>query len=249
VTSVDNLSVMVALGAGLLSFLSPCVLPLALSYLSFITGISFDDLTASRLSRHLWKKAFLNSLFFVLGFSAVFIALGASVSLLGRFLVGRQEIIRRIAGIVIIFFGLCLANVFKVPFLMRSKELLPLRSRPAGYAGSALIGLSFGFTWTPCIGPILGAILTMAGGAREVNQGVILLAAYSTGLAVPFLLTAVASGSFLHFSRKFRRFLPLVHVAGGIVLIIIGGLIFTGNSTFFNSFFIGLTPSWVLERI
>ncbi len=240
---------MVALGAGFLSFLSPCVLPLALSYLSFITGISFDDLTVSRLSRHLWKKAFSNSLFFVLGFSAVFIALGASVSLLGRFIAGRQEIIQRIAGIVIIFFGLCVANVFKIPFLMRSKEFLPLKSRPAGYAGSALVGLSFGFTWTPCIGPILGAILTMAGGAKEVNQGVILLAAYSTGLAVPFLLVGAASGSFLHLSQKFRRFLPVVRVVGGILLIITGGLIFTGNSSFFNSFLVKLTPSWIMGRM
>jgi cytochrome c-type biogenesis protein len=245
-TSFGNLSVMVALGAGLLSFLSPCVLPLVLSHLSFVTGTSFDDLNAPGLRRHLRSEVFLKSLFFVLGFSMVFIALGASVSFLGRFLAVHQEMIQRIAGIVIIFFGLCIANVFKIPFLMHSGELLPLRSRPVGYAGSVLIGLSFGFTWTPCIGPILGAILTFAGSAGEVDQGVILLAAYSMGLAVPFLIAASASGSFLHLFRKFIRFLPVVHMAGGLFLIFVGVLIFTGYFAIFNSFFIELTPSWLL---
>jgi cytochrome c-type biogenesis protein len=248
-TPLENLSVMVALGAGLLSFLSPCVLPLVLSYLSFITGISFDDLKAPRLSRHLWRKAFSNSLFFVLGFSMVFIALGASVSFLGRFLIGRQEMIQRIAGLIIIFFGLYIAGVFKIPILMRSRELLSLRSRPAGYAGSGLIGISFGLTWTPCVGPILGAILTLAGGEGEVNQGVILLSAYSMGLAVPFLLTAAASGPFFHLFQRFGKFLRVVHIAGGILLIFVGVLVFTGYFTFLNSLFVQLMPSWIRKRI
>jgi cytochrome c-type biogenesis protein len=248
-TSFENLSVMVAMVAGFLSFLSPCVLPLVLSHLSFVTGTSLDDLNAPGLRRHLWSEVFLKSLLFVLGFSIVFIALGASVSFLGRFLAGRQEMIQRIAGIVIIFFGLCVANVFTIPFLMRSGELLPLRSRPVGYAGSVLIGLSFGFTWTPCIGPILGAILTFAGSAGEVNQGVILLAAYSMGLAVPFLLVAVASGSFLYVSQKLGRFLPVIHIIGGILLIFVGVLVFTGNFVILNYSFIKLMPSWLLERM
>jgi cytochrome c-type biogenesis protein len=246
-TFVEHLSVIVALGAGFVSFLSPCVFPLVLSHLSFVTGTSLNDLNAP--GRRLRSEVFLKSLFFVLGFSMVFIALGASFSFLGRFLIGRQEMIQRIAGLVIIFFGLCIANVFNIPFLRRSRELLPLRSRPAGYVGSGLIGISFGLTWTPCLGPILGAVLTLAGTEGAINQGVILLVAYSTGLAVPFLLVAVASGSFLRLFQKFGRFVPAIHIAGGILLIFIGVLVFTGYFTLFNSLFVKLTPSWLLERM
>jgi cytochrome c-type biogenesis protein len=247
--SVENLSIIVALGGGLLSFLSPCVLPLLPSYLSFITGMSFDDLKAPLLRAHVRKRVVLNSLFFILGFSAVFVVLGASFSLLGGFFGRYQRIIQRIAGLIIIFFGLSIAGVFKIPFLMRSREILPLKNRPAGYVGSALIGISFGFAWTPCIGPILGAILTLAGTAKGISGGMILLATYSMGLAIPFFLTSLAIGSFLSFFQKFRKFLHVVYIAGGIFLIIVGILIFTGYFTVLNSLFIELTPSWLWERI
>ena len=152
--SGENLSIVVALGGGLLSFLSPCVLPLLPSYLSFITGMSFDDLKAQN---HIRMKVVLNSLFFILGFSTVFVTLGASFSLLGRLFASHQGVIQRIAGLIIIFFGLYIAGVFKIAFLMRSKEIIRLKNKQGGYVGSALVGISFGFAWTPCVGPILGA--------------------------------------------------------------------------------------------
>jgi cytochrome c-type biogenesis protein len=247
--SLENLSIIVALGGGLLSFLSPCVLPLLPSYLSFITGMSFDDLKAPLLRAHVRKRVVLNSLFFILGFSMVFVALGASFSLLGGFFGRYRGIIQRIAGLIIIFFGLSIAGVFKIPFLMRSREILPLKNRPAGYVGSALIGISFGFAWTPCVGPILGAILTLAGTAKGISGGMIFLAAYSMGLAIPFFLTSLATGLFFNIFRKFGKFLHVVYIAGGIILIIVGILIFTGYFTVLNSLFIELTPSWLWDRI
>jgi cytochrome c-type biogenesis protein len=247
--SAENLSIIVALGGGLLSFLSPCVLPLLPSYLSFITGMSFDDLQAPLLRTQVRKKVVLNSLFFILGFSAVFVALGASFSLVGGFFGGYQGIIQRIAGLIIIFFGLYIAGVFKIPFLMRSRELLQMKNKPAGYVGAALIGISFGFAWTPCVGPILGAILTLAGTAKGISGGMILLAAYSTGLAIPFLLTSLATGLFLSIFQRFRHVLHVMYIAGGIFLIIVGILVFTGYFTVLNSLFIELTPSWLWEKI
>ncbi len=247
--SVENLSIIVALGGGLLSFLSPCVLPLLPSYLSFITGMSFDDLKAPLLRAHVRKKVVLNSLFFILGFSAVFLTLGASFSLVGGFFGRYRGSIQRISGLIIVFFGLYIAGVFKIPFLMRSREFLPMRNKPTGYVGAALIGISFGFAWTPCVGPILGAILALAGTAGGMSGGLILLAAYSTGLAIPFFLTSLATGSFLSFFQKFRKFLHVVYIAGGVFLIIVGILIFTGYFTVLNSLFIELTPSWLWERI
>ncbi len=247
--SAENLSIIVALGGGLLSFLSPCVLPLVPSYLSYITGISFDDLRTPHLNRHIRQKVVLNSLFFVLGFSTVFIILGASFSFLGRFFAIHQQIIQRIAGLIIIIFGLYIAGVLKIPFLMRSKELLPLKTKPAGYAGSTIIGISFGAAWTPCIGPILGTILTLAAGAKGMRAGAILLTAYSMGLAIPFLLTAWLSGTVLNVSQRFGKLLHIIHIAGGIFLIIVGILIFTGYFKVLNSLFIGLTPSWLLQKI
>jgi cytochrome c-type biogenesis protein len=247
--SAENLSIIVALVGGLLSFVSPCVFPLLPSYLSFITGMSLDDLQTPLLRAHVRKKVVLNSLFFILGFSAVFVALGASFSLLGGFFGRYQGIIQRIAGLIIIFFGLYIAGVFKIPFLMRSREIIILKNKPAGYMGAALIGISFGFAWTPCVGPILGAILALAGTAQGISDGMILLAAYSTGLAIPFLLTSLAAGSFLGIFQKFRKFLYVVYIAGGVFLIIVGILIFTGYFTVLNSLFIELTPSWLWERI
>jgi cytochrome c-type biogenesis protein len=249
VESVENLSIIVAFAGGFLSFLSPCLLPLLPSYLSYITGVSFDDLTAPGLRRDVRKRVVLNSLFFILGFSMVFVFLGASFSFLGRFLALHQNTIQKIAGVIIIFFGLYIVGIFKIPFLMRSKELLPLRTKPAGYLGSTLIGLSFASAWTPCVGPILGAILALAGSAENLSGGVILLTAYSLGLAIPFLLASLASGALLSAFQRFSKIIRVVYIAGGIFLIMVGLLIITGYFTRLNSFFIGLTPSWLFERL
>ncbi|MFQ5772810.1 MAG: cytochrome c biogenesis CcdA family protein [bacterium] len=247
--SAQNLSIIVALGGGLLSFLSPCVLPLVPSYISYIAGVTFDDLRDPDLSRHYRKKVVLNSLFFVLGFSTVFIFLGASFSFLGRFFASHQQVIQRMAGLIIIFFGFYIAGAFKIPFLMRSKEFIPLKTKPTGYMGSTIIGISFGSAWTPCIGPILGSILALAGSANEMRGGVILLTAYSMGFAIPFLLTAWAGGTLLNLSQRFGKLLHVIQIAGGIFLILIGILIFSGYFKVLNSLFIGLTPAWLLEKI
>jgi len=247
--SVENLSIIVALGGGFLSFLSPCVLPLLPAYLSYVTGVSVDDLKAPLLRRDVRKRVVLNSLFFILGFSTVFVVLGASFSFLGRFFANHQQTIQKIAGLIIIFFGVYITGIFKLPFLMRSKELLPFKTKPAGYLGSTLIGISFGSAWTPCVGPILGAILTLAGSEETISGGAILLTAYSMGLAIPFLLTSLASGSLLSIFQRFTKFTRAVYIAGGILLIIVGLLITTGYFTILNSFFVGLTPSWLLEKI
>jgi cytochrome c-type biogenesis protein len=247
--SVENLSIIVAFGAGFLSFLSPCILPLLPSYLSFITGVSFDDFKAPLFRGHVRKRVFLNSLFFVLGFSTVFIVLGASFSFLGRFFVSHQKTIRTIAGLIIIFFGFYITGIFNIPFLMRSKEFLPFKTKPAGYLGSLLIGISFGSAWTPCVGPILGAILALAGSEERITGGIILLTAYSMGLAIPFLLTSLAGGSLMSAFQRFTKFTRAVYIGGGIFLIIVGLLIITGYFTVLNSLFVGFTPSWLLDKI
>ncbi len=249
VKSVENLSIIVAFGGGFLSFLSPCVLPLLPSYLAFVTGVSVDDLKTPLLGRELRKKVVLNSLCFILGFSMVFVLLGASFSFLGRFFAIHQNTIQKIAGLVIIFFGLYITGIFNIPLFMRSKELLPIRTKPAGYAGSTLVGLSFASAWTPCVGPILGAILALAGSEGKIRGGIVLLAAYSMGLAIPFFLTSVASGSLLSAFQRFTKFTRAIYIGGGILLIIVGLLILTGYFTVLNSLFIGLTPSWLLEKI
>ncbi len=248
-TSAENISIIVALVGGILSFLSPCVLPLVPSYLSFISGVSYDDLRDPLAGKPIRQKVMFSALFFVLGFSTVFLVLGASFSFLGRFFASYQAVIQKIAGIIIIFFGLYITGIFKLPFLMRTKEFFPLKTKPTGYLGSTIVGISFGAAWTPCIGPILGSILTLAVSAQAMRGGVILLTAYSIGFAIPFLLTAWASGTFLNASQKLGKLLQVIHIAGGIFLIIIGLLIVTGHFKTLNFLFIGLTPSWLLERI
>ncbi|MBI4641209.1 MAG: cytochrome c biogenesis protein CcdA [Candidatus Tectomicrobia bacterium] len=241
-----DVSLIVAFSAGLLSFLSPCVLPLIPSYLSFITGIAFDEFKDIPSKHDMRRRVLFNSLLFIGGFSAVFIALGASFSLLGRLLFSYQELIMKLGGILVIFLGVYITGALKIPLLARYLQF-ELRNKPAGYIGSALVGISFAAGWTPCIGPILGAILTMA--ATKPNTGVILLTAYSMGLGVPFLLSSLAIHSFFNFFDRFRRYIHIVHVGGGVLLIIIGVLMFINYFTVLNSYALRLTPIWLLERL
>ncbi len=247
--SAENLSVLVAFGAGLLSFLSPCVLPLVPSYLAYITGMSYDDLNSPAPEVSARKKLLLNAIFYVLGFSSVFIILGASFSLLGKIFTKYLQEIQTISGFIIIFFGLTMIGLFKIPLLMRTKDLIPIRDKPAGYIGSSLIGISFGAAWTPCVGPILGSILFLAGSSKSVSNGMFLLSIYSLGLAIPFLLTALASSSFLSLFRRLGKWTHFLHIGGGILLVIVGILIITGYFTVLNSYFINITPPWLLRKI
>ncbi len=244
----ENLNIMVAMAAGLLSFLSPCVLPLFPSYLSFITGISFDELDGGELNPGSRKVVMLNSVLFILGFSFVFISLGASFSLLGQTFLNYQTIISRVGGVIIVVFGLYLIGILKIPVFMQYKQI-QLKNKPAGYAGSAVVGAVFAAGWTPCVGPILGSVLMLATTSGKVSSGVSLLSAYSLGLAVPFLVSSFALGSFMKFYARFRKYIKVFHVIGGILLVIVGLLLITNYFTLLAGIAAGWTPSWLLERM
>ncbi|MBI1962537.1 MAG: cytochrome c biogenesis protein CcdA [Candidatus Rokubacteria bacterium] len=243
----QGLGVAVAFSAGLFSFLSPCVLPLFPSYISFITGMSVADLTAD-LSAAVRRRVLLHAVAFVLGFSMVFVALGASFSAVGQFLLDYRDVIRRVGGALIVLFGLYIAGVLKLALLGRTTQW-QIREKPAGYLGSLAVGVTFAIGWTPCVGPILGAILTLAGTAETVGRGVGLLVAYSAGLGVPFLLSALALGPFLRFFKRYRPFIPVVERAAGVILIVVGVLVFTNYYVVLNAWTISLTPDWLLRRL
>ena len=218
--------------AGFLSFLSPCVLPLVPGYVSLISGLSIEQLKEEGSGSG--RAVFRGAVAFVLGFSVVFIALGAAASSVGAFLLNNKVLLYKIAGGIIIFLGLFLLGVFKLEALYREKRFHEAGGR--GLVGSFVLGLAFAFGWTPCIGPILGAILALAATRDTIAQGVFLLAIYSAGLAVPFLLTAVGLNRFLAFSRGFRRHLIWVERAAGALLIVVGVLIFTNQLTLLASY-------------
>lgn len=241
-----SVSVIVAAGAGLLSFLSPCVLPLVPSYLAYVAGVSFTELKDR--GQPVRPVVILHALGFVAGFSMVFIAMGASVSFLGEWLFTYRRLLQQVGGALIILFGLYLLGILRLPFLMRQLQF-PVAGRRGGLVGSVAVGVTFAAGWTPCVGPVLGSILTLAGTTQTVQQGMLLLGAYSAGLALPFLASALAFGQFLRFFARFRRFLPVVDRVAGALLIGIGLLLITNYMTYLNAYFISLTPQWLLERL
>jgi cytochrome c-type biogenesis protein len=237
-----GLGLAVAFVAGLLSFLSPCVLPLVPSYVGFLTGMTLPEMTGRR------RVALLHALLFVAGFSLVFVLLGASATALGGALKYYQVWIARVGGVLVILFGLVCLGVVKAGFLDQDRRL-QLQHKPVGYLGSALVGVAFGAGWTPCIGPVLGAILSLAATSDSVSRGMLLLGVYSAGLAVPFLLAAVAVESFLEWFQRFRRFLPWVMRVSGVLLILVGLLMATGQFTRLAGWLQALTPEFLRERI
>lgn len=222
---MENISFGVAFMAGIFSFLSPCVLPLVPGYISFISGISFEDLTSPTGNRKTALKAGISAVFFVLGLSIVFIALGASATVLGQILLRHMEIFTRISGIIIIILGLHLSGVLKLRWLNFQKKI-EVRKVSPGPAGAFLVGLAFAFGWTPCIGPILGGILTMAAAEKTVIRGIGLLSLYSLGLGIPFVATGFAVGFFMKFLEKYRKFIRWGEMAAGVFLVLVGVLIF-----------------------
>ncbi|MBI4539522.1 MAG: cytochrome c biogenesis protein CcdA [Gemmatimonadetes bacterium] len=240
----ESVGLVLAFGAGVLSFLSPCVLPLVPSYLSFITGISLENLQEG-VNR---KAALRHAALFIAGFSAIFLVLGASASFLGQLFRSYEAWIARIGGMVIVILGLHLTGVLRLTPLLRERRI-HLRDKPVGYVGTMGVGAAFGAGWTPCIGPVLGAILTFASTREQFWQGVGLLAAYSAGLALPFLLTALGLNAFLGAFARFRRFLPTLQVASGVLVIVFGLLLLSGTFTILSAYLIRLTPDFILERI
>jgi cytochrome c-type biogenesis protein len=212
---------------GVLSFLSPCVLPLIPSYVSYITGISYEDFKHGDKAL-IRKLTIINSSVFVAGFSTVFVLLGVSSSVIGAFFAYYYDYIRIIGGIIIIFFGLYVMGLIKIPFLM-AEHRVHLKSRPKGYLGSFLIGLTFGAGWTPCIGPILGSILLIASTSGSALQGFYLLLVYSAGLAIPFVTTAVLINSFLSHFSSIQKYMRIIMILSGLLLIGFGVILLTDN--------------------
>ncbi|MGH7582036.1 MAG: cytochrome c biogenesis CcdA family protein [Gemmatimonadales bacterium] len=231
-----------AFAGGLVSFLSPCVLPLVPSYLGFLTGMTMDELVGNRY------RAVGHALLFVIGFSLVFMALGAGATTLGTGLRAHKVLLARIGGVIVIAFGLYTLGVLRLPWLDRDVRWQAER-KPVGYLGSVLIGMAFAAGWTPCIGPILGPILIMAGSTAEVWHGIALLAAYSAGLAVPFLIAAYAIDAFRGWFQRFRRWMPWVQRAGGAVLIAVGILLVTGEFTRLAEWLQQFTPEFIQGRV
>ena len=218
--------------AGLVSFLSPCVLPLVPGYVSLISGASVDELQAG--NRQLMKTVMLHSIMFILGFTLVFVTLGATASGLGQLAHTYKKYLTWIAGIIIIIFGIHLTGLVKIKALYADKRLHSIQGGKTPI-GAFLVGFAFAFGWTPCIGPILGAILGLAANSDTIAKGIILLWVYSLGLAVPFLLTSVLVDRFLIFYGRFRRHLNTVEILSGVLLIAIGGLILAGHFTWLAS--------------
>jgi cytochrome c-type biogenesis protein len=221
---MSETGVLAAFLAGLASFLSPCVLPLMPGYLSYISGVSVEGMQQARGRAR--GRVFLHSLLFVVGFSAVFIAMGAAATTLGEFIQAKLRIINLIAGGLIVLLGLQLLGLFRVRFLMADVRYHGEVRR--GLAGSFLLGMAFAFGWSPCVGPILFSILAYASTAETVWRGIGLLAAYSAGIGIPFLLIGFGVGTFLRVLDRWRGYLGWVEKAGGALLVLIGLLVMTG---------------------
>ena len=237
-----SIGLFLAFSAGLLSFLSPCVLPLIPSYITFITGLSFDEVQSSR------RVALVHGLLFVLGFSLIFLALGATATVIGRVLFSQRDLITKIGGVMIIVFGLYLVGVLNIGFFARERRV-HLANKPVGYLGTVLVGIAFGAGWTPCIGPILGSILLYASTEADLPRGLALLTAYSLGLGVPFILSALAVDRFMSFFQKFKKQMMWMQRGAGVLMIGIGVLMITNQFTILASYLQQFTPEFILKRL
>lgn len=224
---IQEVTLLGAVFAGLLSFVSPCVLPLVPPYLGFLAGTSLEDVAEGRAASDASRRVFYTSIAFVAGFSTVFVALGASASLIGQAISQYINVLGTLAGIIIIVMGLHFLGLFRIGLLYREARV-QVERKPAGLPGAYVLGLAFAFGWTPCVGPILAAILFVAGAESTAGQGAILLTAYALGLGVPFLGAALFTGPFLRFMARFRRHLGRVEQAMGVVMIVTG-ILFLGG--------------------
>lgn len=242
----QSLGLMVAFTAGLLSFLSPCVLPLVPSYASFITGMSLDELQGAEQPRAR-RAVMVHGLLFVAGFTAVFLVLGASATFLGSLVRYASRWVEMVGGGLLVVFGLYLWGAFQ---LFGGREFrLHLASKPGGYLGTVAVGVTFGAAWTPCIGPVLGGILTLAAARATLGEGMGLLAFYSAGLAIPFLLSTLLLERFLGTFQRLRRWLPWINRISGSLLIGLGLLMLFGMFSQLAALFASWTPAWLASRI
>jgi len=229
---LPDVTIYMAFAAGIISFLSPCVLPLVPGYITFVSGVSFSEIKEKNESKPYLSKEkrtiLYSSIFFIIGFSVVFILLGATATWIGTFISSKISILTKLAGLVIIFFGIYMMGFIRPRFLYKEARF-QIKDKRFGYVGALLIGAAFAFGWTPCIGPILAGILTFAGTLENVNQGVFLLLMYSLGLGIPFLLTAISINQFWRFFNQIKRHLRLLEVISGIIMVILGLMIFTNK--------------------
>ncbi len=230
---------MAAFGAGIISFVSPCVLPLIPAYISFISGLSMEEL--SKENSQTMRRIMLNSLAFILGFSIVFVALGATATFAGQLLLSKMSVLSKIAGVVIVIFGLHMAGVFKIRFLNYEKKF-HASNKPVGLLGTFLVGLAFAFGWTPCVGPILAGILGLAMIEETVGEGIKLLSAYSLGLGIPFFLTGIGINRFLSVFARIKRYFKAIEIASGTLLVLVGFMIFFNYLNVLSIYIIKLFP-------
>jgi cytochrome c-type biogenesis protein len=231
-----DLSIFYVFFVGIVSFLSPCVLPLVPGYISIVSGVSLDQLKSQSEQKSFQKTVVLNSVMFIIGFSITFILLGAAATTIGQALASKKILFGRLAGVLLIVFGIHLTGLFKLNFLYQDKRFNTVQ-KPRGLLGALVLGLAFAFGWSPCIGPILAAVITVASQKETVGQGVLLLTVYSMGLGIPFLLTSLGLNQFLAFYSRFKRHFHTVEVMSGVLVIAVGLLMVTGKMTQLNSWF------------
>ena len=240
----QEVSIPLAFMGGILSFISPCVLPLVPSYISFVTGISFEELTREEGTKDLRRIILFNSFIFILGFSTVFVViLGASAQLFGQLFMEYQGLIRKIGGLVIIFLGIHIIGIVNIRLLQRDKRFHFFRQKPAGFLGSFFVGMGFAAGWTPCIGPILSMIFAMAMTSESSWAGVLLFASYSMGLAIPFMLTSLGINTFLSYFQRLKRHMRLISIVTGVLLMVTGVLIFFDSFAIISGYLSTIVPS------
>lgn len=238
---MGQLNLTVAFAAGVLGFFSPCVVPLIPGYISFVSGVSLWDMQPEERREHL-GRVLLATIVFILGFSAVFTALGASASYVGAFVIGNRLLLARIGGVIVILLGLTMLGVIKIPSLGHERRVQVIR-RPGGLLGAFPIGMAFGFAWTPCVGPVLGAILTLAATTQRTADGVTLLLAYSLGLGLPFLAAAVLLTTTLAALRSLNRYARVVETASGVFLVVMGGALLFDMVFRLNAWILQIFPA------
>lgn len=224
---LEQTTILTAFIAGFLSFLSPCVLPLIPSYISYITGITFGELTQETLPRKIRFLTAVHSLLFISGFTAIFVLLGLSFTFLGSFILRNHQLIEKIGGIIVILFGLHIAGAINLNFLQREKKV-DIKTKPLGYLGSFLVGATFSLGWTPCVGPILSSILILSSTVGEAKQGATLLLSYSLGMGLPFFISSLLINNFLFYFGRIKKYLRAISIISGIFIVIVGILILTG---------------------